>query len=655
MRELYLQILLFFIFLLCGCAKESSCEFALKQSGANRVELEKVLSRYSQNKADSLKYKATCFLIENMENKYYYEGEQLDSCLTYFRDLKFIENKSPDEILRNSIAQHGYFHINEVQKKYDIKTIDSTYLCENIDLAFEVWKNRPWNESTSFDDFCEMILPYRIGDEKLVGWREYYLEKYSPLLDSISKEGHTDMTDVVDVVKALRRLLDKNIVFTTVAPDNLPHVGPYVTEYLTGSCKELTDHMVYICRALGIPCSIDFTLLWLRVNNGHSWISFHDKKGNLYMQDFPNDINSVRRSEYKTKVYRSTFSINRDLQKKMSQLSSEIYPFYEDPCFKDVTVYYSDCFTDNLRIPKDKLFFNSSKSKIAYLCQPKGMNWEPVEWAEFDENNLTFKNIQKGEVALVATYEKGKIVALTQPFLINCPSGELSFFGVNDECEDITLFSKFSLKDDQMFIGRMVGGVFEGSNSLDFKYKDTLFLIKEKPYRLKTVANILSPKEYRYVRYYGPPYSNCNIAEVSFYTKDSTNNLRHLKGDIIGTPGSFQNNGKEYTNVFDGKTTTSFDYKDGSGGWAGLDLGIPQKIESIVYTPRNRDNYIRPEDTYELFYYKGEWQSEGIIKSSSDSLLYKNIPKGGLLYLKNHTRGNQERIFTIEDGQIIWW
>lgn len=30
MRELYLLILLFFIFFLCGCAKESTCESAVK-------------------------------------------------------------------------------------------------------------------------------------------------------------------------------------------------------------------------------------------------------------------------------------------------------------------------------------------------------------------------------------------------------------------------------------------------------------------------------------------------------------------------------------------------------------------------------------------------------------------------------------------------
>jgi hypothetical protein len=39
---------------------------ALQSAKNNRKELEKVLRHYQKNPADSLKYKAACFLIENM-------------------------------------------------------------------------------------------------------------------------------------------------------------------------------------------------------------------------------------------------------------------------------------------------------------------------------------------------------------------------------------------------------------------------------------------------------------------------------------------------------------------------------------------------------------------------------------------------------------
>ena len=61
------------------------------------------------------------------------------------------------------------------------------------------------------------------------------------------------------------------------------------------------------------------------------------------------------------------------------------------------------------------------------------------------------------------------------------------------------------------------------------------------------------------------------MAEVGFYSENDT---VPLSGRIIGTSGCFQGDrSHEYTNVFDGKTWTSFDYKEMNGGWAGLDLG----------------------------------------------------------------------------------
>ena len=60
--------------LLYSCSQEKKketaivlpLEAALSQAGENRVELEKVLHRYQSNPSDSLKYRAACFLIENM-------------------------------------------------------------------------------------------------------------------------------------------------------------------------------------------------------------------------------------------------------------------------------------------------------------------------------------------------------------------------------------------------------------------------------------------------------------------------------------------------------------------------------------------------------------------------------------------------------------
>ena len=69
--------------------------------------------------------------------------------------------------------------------KYDIREVDSAYLVHNIDWAFRVWREQPWGKKVSFENFCEYVLPYRVGDECPVEWRERLYDKYNSLLDSI--------------------------------------------------------------------------------------------------------------------------------------------------------------------------------------------------------------------------------------------------------------------------------------------------------------------------------------------------------------------------------------------------------------------------------------------------------------------------------------
>lgn len=198
------------------------------------------------------------------------------------------------------------------------------------------------------------------------------------------------------------------------------------------------------------------------------------------------------------------------------------------------------------------------------------------------------------------------------------------------------------------------GEVFEGSNDAGFRKKDTLYLIEEKPVRLYNVAYVDKSKGYRYLRYYGPAGSYCNISEVGFYRE--TGDTIPLKGQVIGTPGSFDGDkGHWYMSAFDGDPYTSFDYKQPDGGWAGIDFGKPVSVGKIVFTPRNRVNFIRKGDKYELFYAgKGGWISAGTTVANSDSLVY-NVPKGALLYLKNHSGGVDERIFGYVDGEQVFW
>ncbi len=634
----------------------TSLEVSLQSAGSSRKELEKVLCRYQVHPSDSLKYKAACFLIENMPFYTYSDGEQLDNFKSYYAWLKISKGKTPQEIADS--VKNAYGPIKEINEKRDIMEIDSAYLCHNIDWAFKVWQEQPWGKNISFETFCEYLLPYRIGDEPLTYWREMYYEKYNSLLDSLRMSDSLDIEDpVVAANYLISKLPDKSYYYTSVTPYPFGHIGPEYVQYLSGTCREVTDFAVYLFRALGIPCAIDFVPVRSYINAGHFWLTTWNKDGEEYMTDFPQKLRPVRKNWWyrwddSSKVYRYTFSVNRDLYEQMAKYGEEVYPFWRLPKFTDVTYGYGYSFKKELVIPLEKQYKTKRSGKIAYLCVSERDRWTPVDWTAYDAGHLVFQYVRNGSFMRVATYENGTLCFLTDPFYVDKQSNEICYYPAGKEKEDVVLYAKCDIGRENMFRDRMIGGVFEGSNHPDFSEKDTLFIIQGRPNRLNTTVKSWSDKEYRYLRYFGPPRSACNIAEVAFYEKNDT---VALSGKIIGTPGCYQHDGThEYTNVFDGKTWTSFDYFEHVGGWAGLDLGRKACVDRIVYTPRNRDNYVRPDDLYELFYCDRDWKSAGKIKATADSLVFRDIPVNTLLLLRNHTRGLDERIFIYENGSQLW-
>lgn len=75
--------------------------------------------------------------------------------------------------------------------------------------------------------------------------------------------------------------------------------------------------------------------------------------------------------------------------------------------------------------------------------------------------------------------------------------------------------------------------------------------------------------------------------------------------------------------------------------------------EKILFVPRNDDNFITPGNVYELFYQSGVkgWISLGVQTATTNELIYRNIPEGALLWLRNLTRGKEEQVFYVEDGE----
>lgn len=113
-----------------------------------------------------------------------------------------------------------HFSYRTLKRVYDAKVIRAEFLIHHIDQAFEVWEKRPWNKYLPFDDFCELILPYRVGDEPLEEWRSWYKERYESILDSLYQG-----TDVVEATDCLGTYLRQEKDFRYSVELELPHLG----------------------------------------------------------------------------------------------------------------------------------------------------------------------------------------------------------------------------------------------------------------------------------------------------------------------------------------------------------------------------------------------------------------------------------------------
>ena len=146
----------------------------------------------------------------------------------------------------------------------------------------------------------------------------------------------------------------------------------------------------------------------------------------------------------------------------------------------------------------------------------------------------------------------------------------------------------------------------------------------------------------------------CNMAEIVFF-EHGTN--QPIKGDIIGTDGSWDNIPKDTKEkVFDGDILTMFNAPIDGGAWVGMDFKYPVKLSKIEYVSRGDGNSIEIGNVYELLYWRdGHWNSLGKQDAKSMSLYYPEVPQGSLFLLRNLTKGKDERIFVYENDQQIWW
>ncbi|HEY5811365.1 MAG TPA: hypothetical protein VIT23_01780 [Terrimicrobiaceae bacterium] len=134
------------------------------------------------------------------------------------------------------------------------------------------------------------------------------------------------------------------------------------------------------------------------------------------------------------------------------------------------------------------------------------------------------------------------------------------------------------------YAGRMVGGVFEGTDGdpVTGPYT-TLYTITTNPPEGWSEAEVIfygGSFIWRYLRYRAPNGSHGNVAEIEFHHHELL-----LTGTPFGTPS---NSGNTFDKALDANVNTFFDAPNADGNYVGIDRALPP--EKIRYYPRSGFN-----------------------------------------------------------------
>lgn len=648
-----LSIIVFFLF--CSCNKRDimtvQIDSTMRLAQDNRIELEKTLEHY---KNSPLKLSAAKFLIANMfghcsyshpeQVAQYYEA--VDSFITKNREMIYTQ-------LSDSLFHlYKQFQIDRIPIVNDCEILSSDYLIRNIDIAFDQWENNPWLSHLDFEQFCEYILPYKIEElQPLDSWRSDFNNSYKDLLDDLK---YCDLFNG----SAFRACKTLNDAFKKSINPRINNSGNLKVKNISvrlkvpfGTCSDFVYLTTVVFRSVGLPVTQDCTPHWANIRLGHSWNVLLAQNGKTipFVGMLDNIENGQIVDERPPKVFRKTYAVNEQL-KNLNQSGEYVPKFFRNIFLKDVTNEYISTIDIEIKCP-------NKENKYAYLCVFGDNDWTPVHFAPITHGKAIFKDMARNVVYMPILYSTdGSMESLSVPFLIKHDGSRHNFTPANNMMATKLYRKSPALRYTWDYAKLVKGGVFEASNNSDFSGERYQVYTIPEGYAISGEANLsdsIPPCRYwRYIHYGNETY--CSMADLYFYGYD---NLREpLKGKIIGTVGSWENNPQwSRDNLFDGNPLTSYCAPYHTGCWVGLDLGKPTKVSKLRYTPRGDGNMIEDGDCYELFYWKNEsWSSLGRKVSNAVFVEYE-VPDNAIFLLRDITKGNEERIFSIDSlGQQVW-
>jgi predicted esterase len=170
-----------------------------------------------------------------------------------------------------SPQRRGLVFLIENMPGRDLRTLASSFLLENVALAYQAWQGAPWASSISEDLFLNEILPYANINETREGWRQVLREKCASMV-----------ADCKTPAQAAQRLNERlfqavNVRYSTKRKraDQSPSES---METGLASCTGLSILLVDACRSVGVPARLVGIPNWIDNRGNHTWVEVWDER-----------------------------------------------------------------------------------------------------------------------------------------------------------------------------------------------------------------------------------------------------------------------------------------------------------------------------------------------------------------------------------------
>lgn len=636
-------IIIFATLLLLQSCIKNDIRRAMQYAGENRTELEKVLEHYRKSDStDGLKLAAAEFLIKNMPGHRSLTGDYAAYC----EKIDSLWTPDGKNVPLSEAEPISEYYSKDFTYQYDIDIMSADFLIKNIDMSFDLWRNSQWSKHLSFDDFCEILLPYSCAERMpIMNWKTNLKQEAASYIDHLemSSDYRNDPKAAVIVVnnEMKRQIAGRKWL-------NASSIVP-VYDYKTflkapgWTCDEFSRMCAMLMRAKGIPVVIDYTPQWPDRASSHFWCSFKGLYGK-YIKFYPFESNPDRPNfpfaKY-AKIFRKTYSPNAEYVRDFNKY--KMYPLYDDYFFKDVTDEYME--TLNLNIPLKGKY--ASGEDIAYIATFNNKTWVPIYWGKVRNGAARFSGMGRNITYIVLVCKDGVLVPASDPFFVDIEGNIEYFVAHNQMTVKFNIDRKFPLLKHVFSKMRFLQkGEIQASNDSLFRQFETVAMLPEWGISSGEIG-VEQSRPYRYWRFRSSSKKySCDMAELYFYE------------DVVGNPierNGINGSSSAIRSMIDNDPLTYYSASIDDSKF--LDLGTPMTFRKLAYIRRGDGNAIMPGDKYEIYYWdNGTWQFHGEYIPTGTSFGVEGLPAGALYYIKGLSRGVHDRIFEFDSdsGRIIW-